>query len=89
MNLIGQILFGLVVGVIAKLLMPGRDPGGVVVTAIIGMLGALIGSLIGRALWGGPGYRAGWILSIIGAMLLLWIYRLVVGRTAGGRMRPV
>ena len=79
-SLIGQILFGLVVGVIAKLLMPGRDPGGIVVTAIIGMVGALIGSLIGRILWGGPGYRAGWILSILGAMLLLWIYRVVTAR---------
>lgn len=81
LHLIGQILFGLVVGVVAKLLMPGRDPGGIVLTAIIGMVGALIGTLIGRALWGGPGYEAGWITSILGAMLLLWIYRLVVGRS--------
>ena len=88
LSLIGQILFGLVVGVIAKLLMPGRDPGGIVVTALIGMLGALIGSLIGRALWGGPGYSAGWITSILGAMLLLWGYRAVTGRTSG-RVRPV
>jgi uncharacterized membrane protein YeaQ/YmgE (transglycosylase-associated protein family) len=80
LHLIGQIIFGLIVGVIAKLLMPGRDPGGIVLTAIIGMVGALIGTLIGRALWGGPGYEAGWITSILGAMLLLWIYRLVVGR---------
>ena len=80
LSLIGQILFGLVVGVIAKLLMPGRDPGGIVVTAIIGMVGALIGTLIGRVLWGGPGYRAGWTLSIIGAVLLLWIYRVVTAR---------
>lgn len=79
-HLIGQILFGLVVGAIAKFLMPGRDPGGIIVTALIGMTGALIGTLIGRALWGGPGYEAGWITSILGAMLLLWIYRIVVGR---------
>lgn len=82
MGLIWQMLFGLVVGAIAKLLMPGRDPGGIIVTMIIGMVGALIGSLIGRVLWGGPGYRAGWLLSILGAMLLLWIYRLVIGRRA-------
>ena len=82
MNLIGQILFGLVVGAIAKLLMPGRDPGGIVVTAIIGMLGALIGTLFGRALWGGADYSAGWITSILGALLLLWIYRAVVTRRA-------
>ena len=85
--LIGQLIFGLIVGAIAKLLMPGRDPGGIVVTMIIGLLGSLIGSLVGRALWGGPGYRAGWITSIIGAILLLWIYRLVTGRR-GGMVRP-
>jgi uncharacterized membrane protein YeaQ/YmgE (transglycosylase-associated protein family) len=81
-DLIGQIIFGLIVGIIAKLLMPGRDPGGIVLTAIIGMVGALIGTLIGRALWGGPGYSAGWITSILGAMLLLWGYRLLVTRRA-------
>jgi uncharacterized membrane protein YeaQ/YmgE (transglycosylase-associated protein family) len=80
LSLIGQILFGLVVGVIAKLLMPGRDPGGVVITAIIGMAGALIGTLIGRVLWGGAGYSAGWITSILGAVLLLWAYRAIAGR---------
>lgn len=80
MHLIGQILFGLVVGAIAKLLMPGRDPGGIAVTAIIGMLGALIGTLVGRVLWGGPDYSAGWITSILGAVLLLWGYRAVMAR---------
>ncbi len=80
MHLIGQIIFGLVVGVIAKLLMPGRDPGGFIITALIGMAGALIGTFIGRALWGGPDYSAGWITSILGAMLLLTGYRLLVGR---------
>jgi uncharacterized membrane protein YeaQ/YmgE (transglycosylase-associated protein family) len=81
-DLIGQIIFGLIVGIIAKLLMPGRDPGGIVLTAIIGMVGALIGTLIGRALWGGPGYSAGWITSILGAVLLLWGYRALVTRRA-------
>jgi uncharacterized membrane protein YeaQ/YmgE (transglycosylase-associated protein family) len=80
MHLIGQILFGLVVGAIAKLLMPGRDPGGIVVTAIIGMVGALIGTFIGRMLWGGPDYSAGWITSILGAVLLLWAYRVIASR---------
>jgi uncharacterized membrane protein YeaQ/YmgE (transglycosylase-associated protein family) len=82
LSLIGQILFGLVVGIIAKLLMPGRDPGGIVVTAIIGMVGALIGTLIGRVLWGGPDYSAGWITSILGAVLLLWAYRAIARRRA-------
>jgi len=82
MNLIGQIIFGLIVGAIAKLLMPGRDPGGIVLTAIIGMVGALIGTIIGRALWGGADYSAGWITSILGAVLLLWGYRALVTRRA-------
>ena len=81
-HLIGQILFGLVVGVIAKFLMPGKDPGGIVVTAIIGMVGALIGTFVGRMLWAGPDYSAGWITAILGAILLLAGYRLVVGRRA-------
>ena len=58
MHIIGQILFGLVVGILAKLLMPGRDPGGIIVTALIGMAGALVGSFVGRAIWG-PAYTAG------------------------------
>jgi uncharacterized membrane protein YeaQ/YmgE (transglycosylase-associated protein family) len=79
-GLIGQILFGLIVGAIAKLLMPGRDPGGFVLTAIIGMVGALLGTLVGRVLWGGPDYSAGWIMSILGALLLLTGYRFLIGR---------
>ncbi len=80
LHLIGQILFGLVVGIIAKLLMPGRDPGGIIITALIGIAGALLGTFVGRMLWGGPDYSAGWILSILGAIGLLAIYRLIVGR---------
>jgi uncharacterized membrane protein YeaQ/YmgE (transglycosylase-associated protein family) len=80
LSLIGQIIFGLLVGMIAKLLMPGRDPGGVIVTVLIGLAGSFFGTLIGRVLWGGPGYSAGWITSIIGAVLLLWAYRAITGR---------
>jgi len=76
-HLIGQIIFGLVVGIIAKFLMPGRDPGGVIITAIIGVVGSLIGTFIGRALWGGADYSAGWITSILGAIILLALYRLI------------
>lgn len=79
-HLIGQIIFGLVVGIIAKFLMPGRDPGGFFITIVLGIVGALVGTFIGRALWGGPDYAAGWIMSIIGSMLLLWGYRAVAGR---------
>jgi uncharacterized membrane protein YeaQ/YmgE (transglycosylase-associated protein family) len=76
------ILFGLVIGAIAKFIMPGRDPGGIVVTALIGMVGSLLGGLIGRALgFYTAGTRtAGWIMSILGAVILLAIYRVVVGR---------
>lgn len=81
MHIILFAIFGLVVGAIAKLIMPGRDPGGIFITAIIGMVGALLGGFVGRALLGqGPNYQAGWIMSIIGAIVLLAIYRLLVGR---------
>jgi uncharacterized membrane protein YeaQ/YmgE (transglycosylase-associated protein family) len=79
-HLIGQIIFGLIVGIIAKFLMPGKDPGGFIITALIGMAGALIGTFAGQALWGGAGYEAGWITAILGAILLLAGYRLVVNR---------
>jgi len=79
MHIIGQIIFGLVVGVIAKLLMPGRDPGGFIVTALLGMAGAVVGTFIGRALWG-ANYAAGWIAAILGTILLLALYRVFAGR---------
>jgi uncharacterized membrane protein YeaQ/YmgE (transglycosylase-associated protein family) len=82
--MISTLIVGLIVGAIAKLLMPGRDPGGFIVTMIIGVVGAFLASFIGRAVgWYGEGDGAGWIASIIGAMLLLWIYRMVAmrGRT--------
>ena len=79
MNIIGQIIFGLVVGIIAKLLMPGKDPGGFIVTAILGMIGAVVGTFIGRAVWG-ENYAAGWIAAILGTILLLWLYRMFAGK---------
>jgi uncharacterized membrane protein YeaQ/YmgE (transglycosylase-associated protein family) len=79
-HLIGQILFGLVVGVIAKMLMPGKDPGGIIVTAVIGIVGALIGTFIGRMLWGGADYSSGWITAILGSIILLAGYRMIAGR---------
>ena len=84
MELLLFILFGLVVGVIAKFLMPGRDPGGFVVTAIIGMVGSLLGGFLGRALglYSNGTSTGGWIMSILGAVVLLGIYRLVIGRRA-------
>jgi uncharacterized membrane protein YeaQ/YmgE (transglycosylase-associated protein family) len=78
-HIIGQLIFGLIVGIIAKLLMPGRDPGGFIVTALLGMAGAVVGTYIGRALWGGANYTAGWITAIVGTMLLLLLYRVAFG----------
>jgi uncharacterized membrane protein YeaQ/YmgE (transglycosylase-associated protein family) len=80
LHLIGQLIFGFIVGVIAKFILPGKDPGGVIVTGIIGIIGSLLGTFLGRMLWGGAGYRAGWIVSIVGAVVVLLIYHAVVRR---------
>ncbi len=83
MELITWIIFGLVIGALAKLIMPGRDPGGIIVTILLGIAGALLGGFVGRALgFYRPGEPAGWIMSILGAVLLLIIYRAVAGRRA-------
>ena len=82
-GILGWIVFGLIVGLIAKLLHPGRDPGGFIVTIGIGILGSLLGGFIGRAVGlYREGQGAGIIMSIIGAVLLLVIYHAVVGRRA-------
>lgn len=82
-GIIGWILFGLIVGALAKLVMPGRDPGGIIVTMLLGIAGALAGGFIGRALgWYGPNDSAGFLMSLLGAIILLWIYRLVIGGRA-------
>ena len=81
METLTWILFGLVVGVIAKLLMPGRDPGGFIITILLGIAGALFGGFIGRAMgFYGENQGAGWIMSILGAILLLALYRMMVRR---------
>lgn len=81
MGILSWIVFGLVVGIIAKLLMPGRDPGGFIVTMLLGIAGALLGGFIGRAMgFYGPNQPAGWLMSIGGAIVLLVLYRLLVGR---------
>jgi len=82
MNIIGWILFGLVVGAIAKFLMPGRDPGGWIVTILLGIAGSFVGGFLATTLMGRDQQSAGWIGSIIGAVALLFIYRLIVGRRA-------
>ena len=81
MAILSTILIGLVVGAIAKLLMPGKDPGGFIVTILLGIAGAFIGTYLGEALgWYKTGQPAGWIMSIIGAMILLRLYRLLFKR---------
>jgi uncharacterized membrane protein YeaQ/YmgE (transglycosylase-associated protein family) len=81
MGLVSWVLFGLVVGIIAKLVAPGRDPGGFVITVLLGIAGALLGGFIGRAMgFYGPRQTAGWLMSIAGAVLLLVLQRLIVGR---------
>lgn len=81
LGVIGWIVFGVIVGAIAKLLMPGRDPGGIIVTMALGIAGALLGGFLGRALgWYQENEPAGFLMSLAGAVLLLFIYRMVVGR---------
>jgi uncharacterized membrane protein YeaQ/YmgE (transglycosylase-associated protein family) len=82
MSFLWTLIIGLVVGAIAKLLMPGKDPGGVIVTMLIGVAGALLAGFLGKQLgwYNSPGEGPGIIASIIGAMILLLIYRLFVGR---------
>lgn len=82
MNFLWMIIIGLIVGAIAKLIMPGKDPGGIIVTIILGILGSVVGGfLLGLLLPGrSANDPAGLIGSILGAMLLLWIYRMVVAR---------
>jgi len=82
MAIITMLIVGLVVGALAKLFMPGRDPGGVIVTILLGIAGSFVAGFIGRAVgwYRTPGSGPGIIASIIGAMLLLFIYRLVIGR---------
>jgi uncharacterized membrane protein YeaQ/YmgE (transglycosylase-associated protein family) len=81
MTFLGWVLFGLIVGALAKLLMPGRDPGGWIVTILLGIAGSFVGGFIATNVFGrGNSTAAGWIGSILGAILLLVIYRMVIGR---------
>jgi uncharacterized membrane protein YeaQ/YmgE (transglycosylase-associated protein family) len=85
MGILWTLIIGLVVGAIAKLLMPGRDPGGIIVTMLIGVAGALLAGFLGRALgwYSDPGTGPGIIAAVIGAMILLFLYRLLSGRRRG------
>jgi uncharacterized membrane protein YeaQ/YmgE (transglycosylase-associated protein family) len=84
-GIIASIIIGLVAGAIAKMLMPGRDPGGCFITILLGIGGALLANFLGRAIgWYEAGESAGFLAAIVGAVLILFIYRLVLGR----RRRP-
>ena len=79
--MLAAIVIGLIVGALAKLIMPGRDPGGIIVTILLGIAGSVVATFLGRAAgWYRPGQGAGFIASLLGAILLLWIYRMVVAR---------
>ncbi len=90
--IIGWIIFGLIAGLIAKAIMPGRDPGGAIITILIGIAGSVIGGFLGQALFGygrnvndssdlsRPGFLMSLVLSVIGAIVLLGLYRLLKGR---------
>jgi uncharacterized membrane protein YeaQ/YmgE (transglycosylase-associated protein family) len=93
--ILGWIVFGLIAGVIAKAIMPGKDPGGCIVTILLGIAGAFIGGLIGQYLLGygtggrgdvsdltKPGFLMSLVLAVVGAIILLAIYRLIKGRRA-------
>jgi len=79
-SIIWVLVIGLVIGAVAKLLMPGRDPGGCIITILLGIAGAFVGTWIGRLVTGNETYTARWIMSIVGAMLLLLLYRLIFRR---------
>ncbi len=80
--LLWEMLIGLVIGAVAKLLMPGRDPGGIFVTIILGIAGSIGATFLGQLMgWYKQGQSAGFIMSVFGAVLILWIYRMIKRRT--------
>ena len=81
-----MIIVGLFVGILAKLLMPGRDPGGIVITILIGIAGSVIAGLLGRSIgWYRDGEPVGFIASTLGAIVLLFVYRALAGRGTSGK----
>jgi len=81
MSVIGWIVFGLIVGVVGKLLMPGKDPGGFLATIAIGIIGALFGGMLGRMVgMYGQDDPVGFVMAVIGAILFLWLYRVIIRR---------
>lgn len=83
MSIIGTLIIGFLAGLVAKLLMPGRDPGGFIITILLGIAGAFIATYLGKAVgWYQPGQSAGFIGAVVGAVILLVAYRFIAGRRA-------
>ena len=81
-GIIGTIVIGLLAGAVAKLLMPGKDPGGCIITILLGIAGSVVATYLGQAVgWYGPNEGARFIGSIVGAIIILFVYRMVVRRT--------
>ena len=88
MGIIGFLIFGLIIGLVARAIFPGRQPMGWLMTAVLGMVGSLVGGMLGQALFGGAsradgswGFTpGGWISSVVGALIVLWVYLAVTGR---------
>jgi uncharacterized membrane protein YeaQ/YmgE (transglycosylase-associated protein family) len=81
MSIIGWIFFGLIVGIVGKLLMPGKDPGGFLATVAIGIIGALFGGMLGRMIgMYGQDDPVGFVMAVIGAIVFLWLYRIITRR---------
>ena len=81
MTILWAIIIGFIVGLVAKLLMPGRDPGGFIVTVLLGIAGAMVGGFVGRSMgWYGPNDNAGFLMSLLGAVILLALYRVLFAR---------
>ena len=86
MGILGWIVLGLIAGAIAKAIMPGKDPGGIVITMLLGIVGAILGGFIGRAIFGsdiGSFFDLStWLLAILGSLIVLGVYRMVTGSRA-------
>jgi uncharacterized membrane protein YeaQ/YmgE (transglycosylase-associated protein family) len=83
LHILWEAFIGLIVGAVAKLLMPGKDPGGIIVTMLLGMAGSLLATWIGGAVGlYQPGANAGFIMSVLGAIVLLAVYRVIKGKAA-------
>lgn len=79
-ELIWTVIIGVVIGFVARFVLPGKDPMGLIMTAILGIAGSFVGTFLGRMLFGRTSYSAGFIMSVIGAVILLLLYRMIAGR---------